>query len=331
MSGSRRVRLSALAVALAAGIIGWAPVTAASAATAGTAAIRPAALASPTWSVTSTTLGVTGVTYTFTFSTTVAIELIGSVTLTVPAGTAGTPTLGAATSPTGLLGSSVTLASNTLTISGISLSLGAQAFSIVVNGLTNTTTAGTYTSLMSTVGVGGDSGTSNALTFGIPTLTAPSVLAWSGTLTGNNQSIVDTTSAQQQLTAADVESIGVGWDITVAATTFAGTAGSLPNLGTFVINGSLTSVTATGQPTATCVTTCTLPADGTTYPVAITTAASAPAPVRIYSAAPATGVGAVTLGGHGAAAPIGWWINVLGSARAGAYASTVTLAIASGP
>jgi hypothetical protein len=39
----------------------------------------------------------------------------------------------------------------------------------------------------------------------------------------------------------------------------------------------------------------------------------------------------VTLGGHSAASPVGWWINVPASARAGSYTFTVTMAIASRP
>jgi len=293
--------------------------------------ILPAALSNPTWSATSTTLGATGVTYTFGFTTTALVEVITSITMTVPPGTSGTPTIGSGTTPTGLLGATVTLASNKLTFSGISLSIGAQTFNIIINGLTNTTTAGTYTSVMTTIGVGGDTGTSNSLTFGIPTLTSQASLSWSASLTGTDLSIVDTNSGDQQFTADDEESVGAGWNITVAATTFTGIAGSFLNSGTFVFNGSLSSVTATGKPSAVCVTTCTLPVNGTTYPVAITTAPSSPTPVRVYSAAAASGLGMITLGGHSAANPIGWWVSIPANARTGSYATTVTIAIASGP
>ncbi|MEV0403633.1 hypothetical protein [Actinoallomurus sp. NPDC050550] len=97
------------------------------------------------WSASSTTVGATGVSYTFTFTTATTSLTISSITMSVPPGTTGTPTLGSVT-PSGL-GGSVSLSGTTLTYSGISLlPLVPTAFSIQVNGLTNTSTAGTYTS-----------------------------------------------------------------------------------------------------------------------------------------------------------------------------------------
>jgi hypothetical protein len=53
--------------------------------------------------------------------------------------------------------------------------------------------------------------------------------------------------------------------------------------------------------------------------------------VTIYDTAAATGVGQVVIGGSGAANPVGWWLNVPASAFAGAYTSTVTMAVISAP
>jgi hypothetical protein len=100
-----------------------------------------------------------------------------------------------------------------------------------------------------------------------------------------------------------------------------------------VTTGSVTSVSAITAPTATCAagTTCTLPTDSTTYPVAITTAATSPTAVTVYDTAANTGVGQVVIGGSAQADPLGWWLDVPANASAGAYTSTVTLAIVSAP
>jgi len=50
-----------------------------------------------------------------------------------------------------------------------------------------------------------------------------------------------------------------------------------------------------------------------------------------YDTSASTGVGVVTIGGSSATNPIGWWIKVPASAYAGAYATTVTLDLVSGP
>jgi hypothetical protein len=79
------------------------------------------------------------------------------------------------------------------------------------------------------------------------------------------------------------------------------------------------------------VTTCTLPTDTTTYPVAITTSATSPSAIKVYSAAAGTGLGAMTVGGHASTNPIGWWLTFPATAFSGTYTSTVTVAVSSGP
>jgi len=304
------------AVGLTAAMTGASPAIAAS------GAIRPDAL-TPAWSVTSSRLSATGVTYTYDFTATVLLTTI-SITMTVPSGTAGTPAIGPGTTPTGL-GGSVTLASNKLTVSQLSLGLGSTDFHIVITGLTNTGTAGPFASVVTTTGLSGDSGTSNSVTFGTPTVTAPAGLAWAGTLTGSTLNLVDTSAADQQLTGGDVETLGTAWTITVSATTFTGTAGTLADAGSFTVNGSLTSGTATAAPAASCAPSCSPPANGVAYPVAITTAAAAPPAVRVYSATSATGLGTITL------TSIGWWVRIPATIRAGSLGTTMTISIASGP
>jgi hypothetical protein len=169
------------------------------------------------------------------------------------------------------------------------------------------------------------------LSSGALTLTSPSSLTWSATLTGTDQSVDDVVAGDQQYTVDDATGSGAGWHVTTSATTFTNGSHTLPDTGTFVTTGSVNSITATTAPTATCTGTCTLPTDSTTYPVGITTAASSPSPVVIYDTASATGLGQIVIGGSTQAHPVGWWVNVPASAIAGTYTSTITMTVISGP
>jgi hypothetical protein len=169
-----------------------------------------------------------------------------------------------------------------------------------------------------------------AITGGTLTLTSPTALAWAATITGSDQQVVDTTVAHQSFTVNDATGSGAGWHITVAATQFTTGTLTLPNIGTFVTTGSTTSEAATTAPNTFCSSgsTCTPPTNTTTYPVAITTAATAPAPVTIFTASVNTGLGSNLLGNGN---NFGWWLNLPASVRAGTYTSTVSLHIISGP
>jgi hypothetical protein len=170
-----------------------------------------------------------------------------------------------------------------------------------------------------------------SLTGGTLTLTSSGSLGWATTLNGLNQSLVDTTAADQGYTVNDATGSGAGWHVTVSATTFTTGTHTLPDTGTFVTNGSTSSSTATTAPSATCTGTCTLPTNSTTYPVGVTTAASSPTPFTIYDTAAGTGLGQMAIGGSTAANPVGWWVNVPASTQAGTYTSTITMQIISGP
>ncbi|GHE38301.1 hypothetical protein GCM10017673_45820 [Streptosporangium violaceochromogenes] len=169
------------------------------------------------------------------------------------------------------------------------------------------------------------------LTAGPLTLAAPASLSLATTLNGTDQNLVDTTAADQQYTVNDATGSGAGWHVTTSATTFTNGTQTLPDSGTFLTNGSTSSVSSTNAPSSTCVGTCTLPTNSITYPVAITTAATSPTPVTIYNAAAASGLGAVVIGGSTAANPVGWWVRIPANAASGSYTSTVTMAIVSGP
>jgi|ERR1017187_1481532 hypothetical protein len=168
---------------------------------------------------------------------------------------------------------------------------------------------------------------------GTLTLTVPTALAWGETVNGLDQHLVDATTADQTYQINDATGTAPGWNVTVAATQFTDAAGpyTLADALTFATNGSVSSMTSTLAPTAACTSgsTCTLPTDTTTYPVAITTGVAV-TPVKIYDASALTGLGTITIGSPGAN-PVGWWLNVPSNTIQGTYTSTVTLELVQGP
>src|SRR3984885_1670000 len=118
-------------------------------------------LVSPGWAASATAPGTLGVDYTYRFTTASTSELV-AVTMTVPDGTSGSPSVGTVT-PAGLVdGGSVSLSGSTLTYSFTPGTVAAgTAVSIEITGLGNTTVAGSYTSDIATVDAGTpvDSGT----------------------------------------------------------------------------------------------------------------------------------------------------------------------------
>jgi hypothetical protein len=290
-------------------------------------------LTSPTWSISNSITGTTGVTYTYTFTTATGSAL-ASVTMTVPPGTAGTPGIGSVSGvPTA--GNNVSLASNSLTYSFTPTYVNAgTSVSIGITGMTNTAAAGSYTSQLTTNSASApvDTAQTPSVTMiGTLSLIAPTALSWSALLNGSNQSIPDTTAADEEYTVDDTTGSGAGWNVTVSATTFTDGSHTLPDSGTFLTTGSVTSSTATTAPTSTCVSVCTLPTNSLNYPVAITTATSSPPAYRVFDAAVGTGKGDITIGGSTSANPVGWWVTIPSRAFAGTYVSTVTVAMVSGP
>jgi WxL domain surface cell wall-binding len=169
-------------------------------------------------------------------------------------------------------------------------------------------------------------------------LTSPAALGWAATLDGMDQQLADITAAQQTYLVDDATGSGAGWHVTVSASTFssASPVAALPDTATFSTNGSVTSESASSYPTAACTpgATCTLPAHvtaPTTYPVLVSTAAAAPPAYTIYDADAGSGMGSVTIGGAGAADPVGWWVNVPADALAATYTSTITLEVIAAP
>ncbi len=136
------------------------------------------------WSSSATTTGTAGVAYTYSF-TTASTSPISSITFTVPSGTAGaslsvTSTTGVPTGTAALAGTTVTYTLATTQISA------GTAVVLVIGGFTNTSTAGTYTSAVTTKDATTtvDTGTTPSAIFTTVALTTP---AWttSSTVTGS--------------------------------------------------------------------------------------------------------------------------------------------------
>ena len=207
-----------------------------------------------------------------------------------------------------------------------------SAVTCVITGLTDGTTYSVTVVALSTVGNSPPSSPAvDVEPVGILALTSPTSLTWAATGTGLNQSVVDGSSGDQQLTATDNTETGAGWHVTVSATTFTTGPRSLPDTGAVDFTGSVSSSLATTAPSATCVGSCILPTDTTTYPVVVATGISSPTAYTVYDTSASTGEGVMTIGGGSAANPIGWWVQVPAATYAGAYASAVTLEVVSGP
>ena len=171
------------------------------------------------------------------------------------------------------------------------------------------------------------------------TFTTPASLAWTSLLNGVAQSVVDTRPGDQVATVDDASGTQAGWTVSVTATTFTNSAfttnNTLPDAGTFSLTGSVTSPTSPASPTFACVVvnTCVVPIheNNIIYPLLIPTSPTGTVSTEIGDAIVGTGVGNIQIGGSTAAAPLGWWLNVPGTALAGSYVSNLTATVSSGP
>jgi hypothetical protein len=218
-------------------------------------------------------------------------------------------------------------------------------FALLAGGIAGPVLLGSGTALAGPCGSAVTAGTSCdatgtlAVTGGTLTLTMRASLTWAATLDGVDEQVIDT--HDQRYLVNDATGSGAGWHVTAAATTFtdASTNDTLPDTGTFATNGSADSMADTSAPTAGCPgpTTCTLPQNTTTYPVAITTHPTSPQPSTIYDTAAGTGLGAIAIGttaggtGGSGANPVGWWLNLPSNTLGGTYTSTITMEVISGP
>jgi hypothetical protein len=178
-----------------------------------------------------------------------------------------------------------------------------------------------------------------SVTPGNLTFTTPASLAWTSLLSGVPQTAVDTRPGDQVATVNDASGTQAGWRVSITATTFTNngyaTNNTLPDTGTFSMTGSVTSPTSSTQPSISCVVanTCTIPVPGgaIAWPLQIPTSSTGTVSTIVGDAIPGTGVGNVQLGGSTSSAPLGWWMNIPGTALAGSYVSNLTATISTGP
>jgi hypothetical protein len=141
-----------------------------------------ASMTNASWAVSNNQVGATGVQYTYNF-TTATTATIGSITETVPSGTAGTPTV---VQNVGIGAGTISLSGTTLTYTvttPVSVSAGIP-IELAIGGLTNTTTAGSYTSTITTVSTASSA---------VDTVTSPSV-SFGGTNTAVAVNVAESTS-----------------------------------------------------------------------------------------------------------------------------------------
>lgn len=146
-------------------------------------------------------------------------------------------------------------------------------------------------------------------------LTVPGAVTFGGVLLdGHDQ----TSSAPGVvLLASDMTGSGGGWNVTATSTLLSDGGGhTLPASAT-----TLTHATASAQPGM-----CALPVSGVSYatPLVLPAAAVAPSPIKIFDARPGSGTGPVAI-------DLGVQLTLPADTYAGAYASTWTLTISSGP
>ncbi|HXA34462.1 MAG TPA: hypothetical protein VNV87_19585, partial [Acidimicrobiales bacterium] len=229
---------------------------------------RPASalgtLGNLSWSPSSTVAGASSsYTFTLTATDTGANGKLSSVTMSVPTGTGGTPTVGTVSAfqgggfaPFTLAGMSASLAGTTLTFSFTSMSiLAGSVLSIQINGLTNTSTTGSYTSTLTSFNgaTAVDTGTTQALAVTPGALTRPYWYASSTTIgqTGSAYSYAFTTA-----TASSLSSVTMTVPPGTGGTPAVGTVTGVPTGGTVALSGQILtySFTSTSVPASTAVT-----------------------------------------------------------------------------
>jgi hypothetical protein len=155
------------------------------------------------------------------------------------------------------------------------------------------------------------------------TISAPSSLSWSYSLTGFDQNDADPAT----LEPIDASGSSSGWQVDVTSTRFTNGSSALP-ISALTVNGSSSADNST-SPVASCVTgsACVLPESQTepvTYPVTVPAGASAPTAVPLFTADGTSGMGEIDLATY-------WWLDVPGNASSGSYSSTIQLSIITGP
>jgi signal peptidase I len=202
-------------------------------------------LVTPSWSTSRGTTGASGVTYTYGF-TTATNATLSSVSVTVPPGTSGTPSVSSRSGLPG--GGTTTLVGTVLTYSFTATHLNpATAVSIAFSGLTNTPTTGSYVTQLTTyvpsAGVPVDNGLAGPLSFGAGTLGSPTWTATSTTAgaTGVTYSYTFTTASGATMTGVTM-SVPAG----TSGTPSGGSVSGVPTGGTWSLSGTVLAYTFAG-------------------------------------------------------------------------------------
>jgi len=140
--------------------------------------------------------------------------------------------------------------------------------------------------------------------------------AASATLTAGALAFINSTPSAVTLDVQDATGSGAGWNITATSTTFTAGSKTLPTTATSIATAPTDACDGTS--------TCTLATNSTTYPYALPAAATAPTATKMVDTAASTGMGDQTL------TPT-WSLAIPSSATAGAYTSTWTISLVSGP
>ncbi len=145
-------------------------------------------------------------------------------------------------------------------------------------------------------------------------MSAPPNVIFNATLNGLNQ----TATAAQAINVSDATGSGAGWNLTATSTTFAQGAHTFPT----------TATTITAAPTVACDpgVTCVRATKTAlvTYPYTLPAAATAPTATRFFNSRAGRGMGDQTI------TPT-WRLAVPANAYSGAYTSTWTISVVSGP
>jgi hypothetical protein len=149
---------------------------------------------------------------------------------------------------------------------------------------------------------------------GVRTLATSAAPTFSAVLNGIDQ----TKTYTIPMTVTDTTATNAGWDLTITSTQFT-TGGGTPH----TLATTASTVTAA---TAACLagSSCTSPTSSITYSLNVPAGSTPPTPVKLFNAATSSGLG------HNTVTPT-ITVAVPANTYAGSYASTLTLAVASGP
>ena len=201
--------------------------------TSGSVSFTGGVLGSPIWSVSNSASGATGVAYTYSF-TIGTTSNISSISMSVPTGTAGTPSLGPITSTYSSLptNGTVTLSGTTLTYAFASHYMASgYTVSIEIDGLTNTGTTGSYASQLTTSTSGTPVDTAGTASISITGGTLSGAL-WTATSNATAASGVTYTYAFTTASAATLSSVTMTVPPGTGGTPAVGTVTGLPSGGT---------------------------------------------------------------------------------------------------